>query len=86
MLKLNTAYAKKVPAETEYSSQSYHVCMEVELSDGLTPEQIEAKIHENFDLLRKSVEDELKTSSIRITGISKSTSDFTTFREVFSWR
>ena len=59
MLKLNTAYAKKVPAEAEYSSQSYHVCMEVELSDGLTPEQIEAKIHENFDLLRKSVEDEL---------------------------
>ena len=63
MLKLNTAYAKKVPAETEYSSQSYHVCMEVELSDGLTPEQIEAKIHENFDLLRKSVEDELKNNS-----------------------
>ena len=63
MLKLNTAYAKKVPAETEYSCQSYHVSMEVELSDGLTPEQVEAKIHENFDLLRKSVEDELKNNS-----------------------
>ena len=63
MLKLNTAYAKKVPAEAEYSSQSYHVSMEVELSDGLTPEQVEAKIHENFDLLRKSVEDELKNNS-----------------------
>lgn len=60
MLKLNTAYAKKVPAETEYSSQSFHVSMEVELSDGLTPEQVEAKIHENFDLLRDSVEAELK--------------------------
>ena len=64
MLKLNTAYAKKVPAEAEYSSQSYHVSMEVELSDGLTPEQVEAKIHENFDLLRKSVEDELKNNSV----------------------
>ena len=63
MLKLNTAYAKKVPADAEYSSQSYHVSMEVELSDGLTPEQVEAKIHENFDLLRKSVEDELKNNS-----------------------
>jgi hypothetical protein len=64
MLKLNTAYAKKVPAEAEYSSQSYHVSMEVELSDGLTPDQVEAKIHENFDLLRKSVEDELKNNSV----------------------
>ena len=63
MLKLNTAYAKKVPAEAEYSSQSYHVSMEVELSDGLSSKQIEAKIHENFDLLRKSVEDELKNNS-----------------------
>lgn len=60
MLKLNTAYAKKIPAEAEYSSQSFHVSMEVELSDGLTPEQVEAKIHENFDLLRDSVEAELK--------------------------
>ena len=63
MLKLNASYSKKVPADTEYSSQSYHVSMEVELSDGLTPEQVEAKIHENFDLLRKSVEDELKNKS-----------------------
>ena len=65
MLKLNTAYAKKVPAEAEYSSQSYHVSMEVELSDGLTPEQVEEKIHENFDLLRKSVEDELHGNTVQ---------------------
>ena len=51
MLKLNTAYAKKVPADTEYSSQSYHVSMEIELPDGLSPEQINAKIHETFDQL-----------------------------------
>ena len=60
MLKLNTAYAKKVPADTEYSSQSYHVSMEIELPDGLSPEQINAKIHETFDQLRNSVEAELK--------------------------
>ena len=63
MLKLSTAYAKKIPAEAEYSSQSFHVSMEVELSDGLSPEQIEAKIHENFDLLRDSVEAELKKAA-----------------------
>ena len=60
MLKLNTAYAKKVPAEAEYSSQSYHVSMEIELPDGLSSEQINAKIHETFDQLRNSVEAELK--------------------------
>lgn len=65
MLKLNTAYAKKVPAEAEYSSKSFHVSMEIELPDGLTPEQIDAKIHENFDQLRNSVEVELKKTSIQ---------------------
>lgn len=64
MLKLNTAYAKKVPADTEYSSQSYHVSMEIELPDGLTPEQINAKIHETFDQLRNSVETELKGNPV----------------------
>ena len=36
MLKLNASYSKKVPAETEYSSQSYHASIEVEIPDGLT--------------------------------------------------
>ena len=65
MLKLNAAYSKKVPADTEYSSQSYHVSMEVELSDGLTPEQVEAKIHETFALVRESVESELHGNAVR---------------------
>ena len=34
MLKLNASYSKKVPAESEYSSQSYHCTIEVELPDG----------------------------------------------------
>ena len=46
MLKLNAAYSKKVPADTEYSSQSFHASVEVELPDGLTPEQLDAKIRE----------------------------------------
>ena len=59
MLKLNASYSKKVPADTEYSSQSYHASIEVELPDGLTPEQLNAKIRETFALVRDSVETEL---------------------------
>ena len=59
MLKLNASYSKKVPADTEYSSQSFHASIEVELPDGLTPDQLNAKIHETFDLVRESVEAEL---------------------------
>ena len=59
MLKLNASYSKKVPADTEYSSQSYHASVEVELPDGLTQDQLNAKIHETFALVRDSVESEL---------------------------
>ena len=65
MLKLNASYSKKVPAEGEYSSQSYHASIEVELPDGLTKDQLQNRIHETFDMVRDSVEAELheKTTS-----------------------
>ena len=59
MLKLNASYSKKVPAEGEYSSQSYHASIEVELPDGLTQDQLNNKIHETFAMVRESVESEL---------------------------
>jgi len=59
MLKLNASYSKKVPAEGEYSSQSYHASIEVELPDGLSQEQLNDKIHETFAMVRESVESEL---------------------------
>lgn len=59
MLKLNASYSKKVPAEGEYSSQSYHASIEVELPDGLSQEQLNDKIHETFAMVRDSVEAEL---------------------------
>lgn len=59
MLKLNASYSKKVPAEEEYSSQSFHASVEVELPDGLSGEALQARIHETFDLVRNSVEAEL---------------------------
>ena len=66
MLKLNASYSKKVPADTEYSSQSYHASVEVELPDGLTPEQLNAKIRETFALVRDSVETELHSEPTNV--------------------
>jgi hypothetical protein len=60
MIKLNTSYSKKVPVEgTDYSSQSFHASVEIELSDSLQPEEIQAKIHSTAELLRQSVDAEL---------------------------
>ncbi len=63
MLKLNASYSKKVPAESEYSSQSYHCTIEVELPDGLSPQQLQEKVHDVFDFVRSSVEAELHGSA-----------------------
>lgn len=60
MLKLNASYSKKVPVQgEEYSSQSYHCSVEVELSDKLEPTDIQQKIHETFTLVRDAVDTEL---------------------------
>ena len=67
MLKLNASYSKKVPAETEYSSQSYHASVEVELPDGLTPDQLQERIHATFALVRESVEAEIHGASQAVT-------------------
>ena len=62
MLKLSASFSKKVPVEgQEFSSQSYHASVEVELPDGLSPERLTARIHETFALVRTSVEHELHT-------------------------
>jgi len=59
MLKINASYSKKVPAESEYSSQSFHASIEAELPDGLTQEQLQERIHQTFEMVRQSVEAEL---------------------------
>ena len=68
MLKLNASYSKKVPAEGEYTSQSYHSSIEVELPDGLSSEQLNGKIHETFEMVRNSVEAELHSKSPAVQG------------------
>jgi len=64
MLKLNASYSKKVPAEQEYSSKSFMASVEVELPTGLSERELEAKIQETFDLVRRSVEDEIDGRTI----------------------
>lgn len=59
MLKLNASYSKKIPAESEYSSQSYHASVELELSDGLQSDELKTKIHDTFNLVKNAVEDEI---------------------------
>ena len=68
MLKLNAAYSKKVPAEGEYTSQSYHASIEVELPDGLSQDQLNEKIHATFAMVRESVEAELGENGVRKAG------------------
>ena len=68
MLKLNASYSKKVPAEGEYTSQSYHASIEVELPDGLSSEQLNSKIHETFAMVRESVEAELHGNTVNQQG------------------
>ena len=64
MIKLSTSYSKKVPVEgQQFSSESFHVSTEIELSDSLTPEQIQEKIHSTAELLRQSVDAELGQTS-----------------------
>jgi hypothetical protein len=64
MLKLTASYSKKVPVQgQDYSSQSYHASVEVEIPDGLTQQQLDARIHETFQMVRDSVEAELNSAS-----------------------
>jgi hypothetical protein len=59
MLKLNASYSKKVPADEKFSSRSFMACVEVELPAGQTAAQLQQKIHETFELVKASVEDEI---------------------------
>lgn len=61
MLKLNASYSKKVPVPgQDYTSQSYHASVEVELPDGLAPNELSRRIGDTFALVRDSVERELE--------------------------
>lgn len=58
MLKAIVNYSKKVPADTEYSSQGYSLSLETEITAG-DPASIQAQLHEAFGLVKASVDQEL---------------------------
>ena len=73
MIKLNTSFSKKVPVQgQEFSSQSFHASIELELSDALTPEQIGEKIHRTGEFLRNAVDRELEGAAPADSGKGES--------------
>ena len=66
MLKAIVNYSKKVPAETEYSSQGYSLSLETEIAAG-DPASIQAQIHNAFLLVKASVEQELANGGANAT-------------------
>ena len=62
MLKLNASFSKKIPAEQEYSSQSYHCSIEIEIPDGVHQDELRQRIHDTFVMVRSTVEDELRNA------------------------
>ena len=68
MLKLSTSFSKKVPVPgQEFSSQSYHAAVELELSDALKPDEVQARIHQTFDMVRRAVETEINSKAAPAT-------------------
>lgn len=59
MIKLNASFAKKVPAEVDFSSKSYMASLEIELPTNLSPEQIKAEIQSTYGRLEEAVESQI---------------------------
>ena len=63
MLKAIVSYSKKIPVpDSESSSQGYSLSLEAEIPDR-DPAAIQAKLHETFELVKNSVEQELVRQS-----------------------
>jgi len=61
MLKAILCYSKKIPIPDQaFSSQSYHLSLETEIAEGLGQDKIQQKIHDTFELVKTSVEQELQ--------------------------
>ena len=59
MIKINISFSKKVPGEEQFSSLSFHGSLEKELSDGLDANQIQQAFHNSYELLEKTIEQEI---------------------------
>lgn len=61
MIRLHASYGLKVPAEQDYSSQSYHATAEIELADATAqdPEAMRRALHGLWFELKKAVAEEI---------------------------
>jgi hypothetical protein len=67
MMRLNTSFSKKQPIPgKQYSSEGFMASVEVELPEGLTQKQLDARISDTFELVRNSVEREISGNPANI--------------------
>ncbi|MCZ6691193.1 MAG: hypothetical protein O7H41_16530, partial [Planctomycetota bacterium] len=65
MIKLHAAYSKKIPAETQYSSKSFHASLEVEVSDDISRDgtRLQEKLRSLWLDLQDAVEAQIRESN-----------------------
>lgn len=60
MIRLSANLSRKVPiAGVQFSSQQYGAALEIEVSDADKPEAIQARIRELYDLLNRSIDEQI---------------------------
>ncbi len=65
MIKLHAAYSKKVPAEEQYSSKSFHASLEIEVADDIARDgdQLQQKLRALWQDLQDAVETQIQASN-----------------------
>jgi len=63
----NVTFSKKVPAETEYSSQGYSLSLQTEIVE-TDAAAIQARLHQTFALVKNQVEHELANGNGKQSG------------------
>ena len=65
MIKLHAAYSKKVPAEEQYSSKSFHASLEIEVADDVAKDggKLQSRLRALWSDLEKAVEAQIVQSN-----------------------
>ena len=65
MIKLHASYSKKIPAEEQYSSKSFHASLEIEVGDDVVRNgrQLEEKLRALWSDLERAVENQIRQSN-----------------------
>ncbi|MCZ6691407.1 MAG: hypothetical protein O7H41_17605 [Planctomycetota bacterium] len=65
MIKLHASYSKKIPAESQYSSKSFHASLEVEVADEIAKDgdQLQQKLRTIWRDLQTAVEAQIQESN-----------------------